>query len=220
MQRLVLIVLVVLLGACGGAANETSTTISEAGPGEVATAWFDAINGSDAAVIEPLVEPVGLAIVAAVENNLRSDELVGLLESGMSRELASEYWTGFRDDFGAIQGESLAEVSVGEPIQIPDSREYTAVSIGTGGAEGRVILLSTDEGWKVDFAATIGPALVGPLGQYLAAALEGDNAGTIAAAYAESIVPALDAAAALDGGNSNLEFETEYIRQLAASYSE
>jgi hypothetical protein len=215
MQRLALIVLVVFLAACGGGEAETTTTSSDVGPVEVAAAWLDAMNGSDATAIEPLVEPVGLAIIAAVENNLRSDELVGLLESGMSPDLATRYWATFHDAFGAIQGESLEDVSVGDPIQIPDSRDRTAVAIATGRTEGRVILLRTEAGWKVDFAATVGPALVGPLGRYLASAMEGEHAGAIAGAYNDAIVPALEAAFALDRGNSNLEFETEYIRQLA-----
>ncbi len=217
MQRLALIVLVAFLAACGGGEAETTTTVSEAGPAEVAAAWLHAMNGSDATAIDSLVEPVGLAIIAAVENNLRSDELVGLLESGMSPDLATRYWAAFYDGFGAIQGASLEDTSVGDPIQIPDSRDHTAVAIATGGAEGRVILLRTEAGWKVDFAATVGPALVGPLGSYLASAMEGDDAEEIAAAYAAAIVPALDAALALDPGNTNLAFETEYIRQLAGS---
>jgi len=217
MQRWVLILLIALLGACGGGEAETVTTVGDLGPAEVVSAWLDAVAGQDVAAIESLVEPVGLAVVAAVENNLRSDELAGLLDGGMGEELATEYWSSFRDGFDAIQGESVSEIRVGEPVPIPDARDHTAVSIGTGTTQGRVILRKSVDGWKVDFAATVGPALVGPLGSYLASALKGDDAEEIAAAYAEAIVPGLDVALALDPENTNLAFETEYIRQLADS---
>jgi hypothetical protein len=217
MQRWVLVLLTLLLGACGGGEAETVATVGDAGPADVVSAWLDAVAGQDVAAIESLVEPVGLAVVAAVENNLRSDELAGLLEAGMGEALATEYWTSFRDGFDAIQGESVSGVSVGEPVPIPDARDHTAVSIGTGTTQGRVILRQSVDGWKIDFAATVGPALAGPLGSYLASAMEGDDAEKIAAAYAEAIVPGLDAALALDPANTNLAFETEYIRRLAGS---
>jgi hypothetical protein len=69
----------------------------------------------------------------------------------------------------------------------------------------------------VDFPATVGPALIGPLGQYLASAASGDNAGSIAAAYRDFVTPGLDAALDLDPANTRLQFEAEYIRQLADS---
>lgn len=218
MQRWILILVIALLGSCGGESAETTTTANDAAPAQVVSDWVDAVAGPDVSALEPLVEPVGLAVVAAVENNLRSDELAGLLSDGLSDDLATEYWSAFRDDFSAIRSEPWSAVTVGESVQLPDSREHTAVAIATGSSEGRVILRRTDAGWKVDFAATIGPALVGPLGDYLSSALNGDQADVIAAAYADAIVPALDAAFALDPENSNLEFEIEYIRQLVGSY--
>ena len=217
MQRWVILVLIALLGSCGAGSAETTTTVAAA-PVEVVDAWLDAVAGPDLSALEPLVEPVGLAVVAAVENNLRSDELVGLLRNGMSDDLAMEYWAAFRDDFAVIGGEPWSALSAGEPVQVPDSREHTAVAIVTASSEGRVILRQTDSGWRIDFAATIGPALVGPLGNYLSSALGGDQAEVIATAYADAIVPGLDAAFALDPENSNLAFEVEYIRQLADSY--
>lgn len=179
-------------------------------------AWLDAVAAADVDRIERLVEPVGLAVVAAVENNLRSDELAGLLADGFSPDLAAEYWAGFRDDFGAIRGSSLSELEIGNEISIPDTSEYAAVEIAAGETTGRVILRSTEQGWQVDFAATVGPALVGPLGEYLEGALTGEHATPIGDAYRFAVVPALAAAATLDQENSVLVFETEYIRQLVS----
>jgi len=206
----------VLLAGCGGGSAETTVPGNELEPVEVVTQWLAALGGPDVDALRPLVEPVGLAVTAAVENNVRSDEFAGLLRSGLGDDLAMEYWTSFRDDFEAVHGESLGEVVVGEVVPIPGADGYTAVAISTETSEGRVVLRQAGEGWQVDFVATIGPALVGPLGEYVASALEGEYAIEVVAACGSTVVPGLDAAVALDMGNTNLEFETEYIRQLVA----
>ena len=66
----------------------------------------------------------------------------------------------------------------------------------------------------VSMIATVGPALVGALGDYLNSAMDGENAESIAAAYRSGVLPALELAMKLDPGNADLVFETEYIRQL------
>jgi hypothetical protein len=183
----------------------------------VVTDWLTAVAATDLPNIDRLVEPTGLAVIAAVENNLRSDELAGLLAQGWSADLQSEYWSGFRNDFGAIRGNSLAAIEVGVEVEVPGFPDFAAVEISTDGTTGRAILRLTETGWKVDFAATVGPALIGPLGEYIESSLNGDHAVVVADAYRVAVVPALEAAAALDPANSVLVFETEFIRQLVDS---
>ena len=170
-----LMLVVVLLAACRGGTAETTVAASDLEPPQVVSGWLDALAGPDVAALEPLVEPVGLAVVAAVENDLRSDELVGLLTQGLSVDLATQYWTAFRDDFGAIHGEPISTVKVGELIPVPDRDDYVAVAIATATSSGQIVLRHTDTGWQIDFAATVGPALVGPLGEYLDSAISGDT---------------------------------------------
>jgi hypothetical protein len=207
----------VLLAGCGGGANETTVPSNDLEPGEVVTEWLGALSGPDVVDLASLVEPVGLAVVAAVENNLRSDELVGLLRSGLGDELAADYWGSFRDDFEAIHGESLSAITVGDLIRIPSDDEHVAVAISTETSEGRVVLRRAGAGWRIDFVATVGPALVGPMGEYISSALAGEYAAEVAEACTGAVVPGLEAASALDQGNTNLAFETEYIRQLVAT---
>jgi hypothetical protein len=214
-----LMLVVVLLAACRGGTAETTVAASDLEPPQVVSGWLDALAGPDVAALEPLVEPVGLAVVAAVENDLRSDELVGLLTQGLSVDLATQYWTAFRDDFGAIHGEPISTVKVGELIPVPDRDDYVAVAIATATSSGQIVLRHTDTGWQIDFAATVGPALVGPLGEYLDSAISGEYASEIAAAYSQAIIPGLDAAAALDVDDTNLAFETEYLRQVVSGVS-
>lgn len=206
----------VLLSACsGGASTDPTDAPPSHQPTAVVQQWLDAIAASDTAALNQLVEPVGLAVLAGVENALRSDELVALLGSGFTPQLSSEYWSSFRDDFEAIRGLSVGALVVGEETALAGEVEATAVEIMSPEANGSVILRrSGTAGWQIDSAATVGPALIGPLADYLLSALEGPNADAIAAAYREGILPGLDAATVADPDNKDLAFETEFIRQL------
>ncbi len=217
MRALVLPILLVLLAACGGDVAEDSVVPSTASPATIAGQWLEGVAAGDTAAIAGLVEPTGLAVMAAVEGDLRSDELVGLLESGLGDSLATQYWADFRLSFLSFQGAEIADLAVGDATPISGAEEFTLVGLVAPDATGYTVLRNTTAGWQVDFAATIGPALVGPLGDYLASAIAGEHSETIAGAYRQAIVPGLEAALAIDPDNSRLEFETEYIRQLVGS---
>lgn len=211
-----MLTLVLILSACSGSTDTPETASVGADPVAVVNDWLDAVAEVDIQRITNLVEPTGLAIVAAVENNLRSEELAGMLESGIPPELGTEYWDGFRRDFGSIRGSAVDEIEVGDELTISAPDGFTGVEISIGETTGRVILRLSDDGWKVDFAATVGPALVGPLGEYLASAIEGEYGALIVDSYRFAVVPALTAVAELEEDNSVLVFETEYIRQLVS----
>lgn len=215
MYRLSTMMLAVVLAACNGGTT-TETTTAPAQPTDVVADWLEAVVAGDAESLATLVEPTGLAVVAAVENNLRSEELVGLLNGGFEPDLAADYWAKFKDDFALIQGEPLSAVSVGNAAAVPGTGDFSVVTITTETTEGQIVLRRTDDGWQIDFAATVGPALVVPLGEYLESAIGGENGGEIAAAYSAAVVPALEAALELDTTNTTLEFGVEYIRQLVS----
>lgn len=214
MKPLLVVVLLVVLAGCSGGTSETTTSVPTAAPATVATLWIDAVTDVDVDALAFLVEPVGLAVVAGVENSVSSDEMVGLLSGGFAGDLATGYWTTFRDDFAAIRGVAVESLVVGEEIPVEDMPEFIAVALSADETAGRVILRRGATGWQIDMAASVGPVLVGQLGDYLASAQNGDNAAAITAAYETAIVPALEAAVALDQTNSDLVFGTEYITQL------
>ena len=162
------------------------------------------------------MEPQGLAIIAAVESNLRSEELVALLRDGLTPELRSSYWSEFAADFVSFGGVSIADLEIRGAAAVPGFPTHSAVTLRAPDADGILMLRDTEDGWRVDFSASVGPALVGPLGEYLATALSGDHAEEIAAAYRTAVVPGLEAAMALQPDNNRLVFEVEYIRQLSA----
>ena len=218
MRSVLVLILVLAATACSaGGGDAATTTVPEAEPAVVVARWLSGVATSDVTALETYVEPTGIAVLASVENSLRSEETVTLLESGFSDQLVVDYWVSFRTDFEAIRGFSVQAVTVGELVPIPDQPDFTAVEVISPESTGLVILRRAGaDRWQVDAAATVGPALVGPLGEYLVSALQGDNAETIAEAYRTGIVPGLDAAISLDPDNTDLVFETEYIRQLLA----
>ncbi len=207
--------LALLTAACSGEANTPVESTPGVTPTVVVTQWLEAVVAVDVDALADLVEPIGLAVLAGVENSVSSDELVGLLNGGFEGDLATGYWTTFRDDFAAIRGGSLESLVVVDESQIDGMPSHVAVGVSLNETMGRVIVRQTDAGWRVDLTATVGPALVGPLGDYLLSALSGENAVAIADAYRAAIVPALDVAVILDQANSDLIFGTEYLRQLS-----
>ncbi len=208
---------VALAAGCSDSSGDSETEQIGLSPMAVVSTWLDSLASGDFVDADGLVEPVGLAVLIAVENNLRSDELVAVLEAGIADDALAEYWAGFRDGFGAFRGSPLAAASVGEELAITGADGFISVAVTADGATGRVILRHSGTAWQVDFVGTVGTALVGPLGEYLSSASAGEHGTAIAAAYRDAVVPGLDAAIALDPDNSILVFEAEYIRQLASS---
>ena len=216
-MRLVgLILSVLLVAGCSGDADVTESTQPEMRPVEVTEQWFEAMSTGDFATAGILVEPVGVAIIAAVESNLRSDELVGLLQDGFPDDLRDSYWSGFRSDFETFSGTEFDQITVGTAQSVAGTSDFISVDLSADTMAGQVFLRNTESGWQIDMSATVGPALVGPLGEYLAAAIDGEHAAEIGTAFSDAIVPGLEAAVAQDTTQTSLAFETEYVRQLAA----
>ncbi len=214
MKSILLLVAAVVVAGCSGGTTEPTTPPTDLSPSAVVSQWLDAVVAVDVAALADLVEPGGLAVIAGVENSVRSDELVGLLNGGFKGDLAAGYWRTFRDDFAAIRGGSLENLIVVDETPVAGNADFVAVGVLLDETTGSVLVRQTEAGWRVDMAATVGPALVDPLSDYLSSALSGSNAIPISDAYRSSVIPALDAAIVLDETNADLVFGTEYLRQL------
>jgi hypothetical protein len=213
--RTYLLALILLLGACDSGEPTEASLLESPDPAAVVEQWFEAVANVDGEGLgSGLVEPIGLAVVAGVENRVRSSELVALVESGVEGQLADGYWRSFRDNFEVFRGVDIAEIIVGDEQRIP-LPDHVAVEVGTSDQSALVLLRASElVGWQIDMVATFGPGLVGQLRQYLESALNGQYAEPIAEAYRFAVIPGLDAALAVDPGNTTLVFETEFIRQL------
>lgn len=207
-------ILITVLLAVGCSNTEPEPAAATATPEAVVGEWLDAVAVVDDAVLGTVVEPIGLAVLAGVENEVRSDGMAALLDTGLQGELSTEYWRSFRDDFRAIRGVPVDALVVGEE-RADLGPDYAAVIVSGAGADGAVMLRRSAElGWQVDMIGTLGPALVQSLGDYLDSALGGAHADVIADAYESTVLPGLDAAITLDPSNADLVFGTEFIRQM------
>lgn len=156
-------------------------------------------------------EPSMLVVVAA-ENGLETSLVASLLRRGATAESAA----GYLDDFGAALrerfGRSLADVSVDGFSQVGET--YAAVMV-TGDGTATIVTRRAPGGlWQVDFAGTLGPALITQIRSVLEAADDGEDGDTIRDVFAADVLPALDAAAASDPENLTLASEIRLMRRL------
>lgn len=204
-----------LVAAAGCSTAEPAPPPVTVAPTAVVDDWLAAVAGSDVEALEELVEPIGIAVLAGVENQVRSDEMVALVEVGLQGDLSRGYWQSFRDDVMAIRGVSIDEISVDGELTEDLGSGFAGVEVSGADANGVVFVKRSNElGWQVDMIATVGSRLVGPLTDYLESALAGANADAIAEAYRVAVVPGLDAAIALDPDNPDLVFGAEAIRLM------
>jgi hypothetical protein len=216
--RVLLIGLLLFVVGCSEGELVETTSAPSSDPGAVVGGWLEAVAATDTGELQALVEPVGLAVLAGVENRLRSDEMAALLEAGIPDAVVEGYWRSFRDDFAAIRGYPLSAVEVGDVLAVTPSPDHKVVEISSDEQKAVVVLReSATAGLQVDMVATVGANLAPLLREYLESALGGEEAQVIGDAYRSAVVPGLEAAVALDPGNAELVFETEFLRQLVGS---
>jgi len=212
------LVAVVLVAACGSDAAPT-TTAAPAFPSVVVDVWLDALNSGDYTTAAGHVEPVGAAIVLAVENGLSDDELAELLESGGTDELAATFWASFREDFALFAGVGLEDLVVGRHCDITvDGDSFASVSVDLDGEEGWVLTRAGRDGvWQVDLLATMGGAFVPLVFDRVATLGEGTAGDLIAEAISTTALASLDAAGVAYPDDVRLETETARIRLVLST---
>jgi hypothetical protein len=210
-----LITLILVVGACSSGEQPETMSSAQTDPVDVVEQWLGAVAAGDVARLETLVEPIGLAVLAGVENQVRSAEMASLIDRGVTGQLAQGYWQSFRNNFEAFRNIELDAVTVGEERSVTSGLGHVAVEVSTPEQTALVLVrINEPVGWQVDMVATIGSGFASQLRTYLESTLDGDQAEPIADAYRFAVVPGLDAAIALDPDDALLIFETEFIRQI------
>lgn len=214
----------VLLLASAVAACSGDRAVDEAAPVEVeypasvVRLWIDTLADARFDDAHALVEPLGLAVVVAVENDLTTDQLATFVEDGVAPELVAAYWSSFGEAFEAFRGLPLASVVVGDTEELSiEGVSYSAVEISSGEVSGEVIARQQEDGaWQVDMVGTVGAGLAGPMGDYLVNALTSATGEPIAQAFETAVVPGLSAALERNPINRQLVFDIEFIVQVLA----
>jgi hypothetical protein len=213
---IVLALLTAMTAACSGDTAATTTGPPDATtPTGAVTAWVAAVEAGDVGRLTQLVEPVGMTLVAGIENNLDVAVLARLLAAGMPDDLLATYWTSFRDEFVTFAGSDLGELQIRAGTSSTGDALAAVDLVGDDGVT--TVMVRIDGGLsRIDMVATLAPALAGRFGSYLAATLGSSEAPVVAEAYHVAVVPALEAIAEGAEPGAEIGFQLEYIRQLLA----
>ena len=203
--------MVLLLVAACGSGDADTTEPSQFPTGSVRT-WFDSLDAGDMVTAEQLTFSGSMLVVLAAANAMPSEELAPLLRRGATEESGAQYLTEFTDALRARYGRSLAAVSVDGFTQIGDN--YAVVAV-TGDGRATIVTRRSPGGlWQVDLVGTLGPALIGQIGDLLDGARDDPDGDTIRDTYRMDVLPALEAAAAHDPENLALAAEIREIQSM------
>jgi hypothetical protein len=218
---LLLVFALVAAGACGDAGTTTSTTAAPtsttvapsplaATPAEAVERWLLAVDTGSAAATRSLIDDTQLALILAMDNPITIAQLADLVRNGIPTDLRSAYWSAFGASFSDFAGADTGRLQVKQTQEFAVGRRaFAAVEIGFVDRIGSttVVTAAVGEGWIVDLMATLGPTLVRPLRDLLAALGPDDDGNAVRSAMAES-VPSLRAALERPGV---LDLPVEYV---------
>ncbi len=213
----VTVALALLVVACGQGEEPTTSTAEtpEFGPRDVVSGWIDAVIASDAETLADLVEPVGLVILAAIENGFSEEEIVALLEDGAPLELIEDYWTSFRGGFADFASVPLQSITVGrfDEFMLGEDR-YAGIVITSGEGVTLVMTSRRGEDWRLDLIGSFGPAFAAQLRRMLINLSDSPAGEKIRDAYRSDVLPGLLAAFRRAPGNRMLGAELERMALL------
>jgi hypothetical protein len=181
--------LVLAASACGGTAGDDGAD-ARAFPSSAVAAWLEAVDGGDAAAVEEVVEPATLAVVVAAENGLDAPQTLSAIDEGIPASLAAGYWDEFNRDFSEFSGRALGGLAVGDFEELPGG-EFAVVDIGQEESATDVVVVKTDDGWRVDMVATLGVGVIAPLSRAFADLPATETADSVRTAFRERVVPSL-----------------------------
>ena len=203
---------IIAVGLAGCGDDGGGTTEPTQFPTGSVRSWFDALQTGDGAAALELTYRQSMLIVIAVENGLPEDELGPLLRRGVTDESAIGYMADFAAALQASYGESLRDVSVDDFSTVGET--YAAVGV-TGDGPAWIITRRAPGGlWQVDLVGTLGPALIAQLRELLEAVSDTDDAVSIRETFRNDVMPALEAAAAIDPENLALGSEMRAMERL------
>ncbi|HUG32903.1 MAG TPA: hypothetical protein VMM14_08420 [Acidimicrobiia bacterium] len=201
MHTLRAIVLVGALAVAGCGSGDTLDTTPEQPPGaETPTATveglIEAINEPDFPAAGRL-SVAGQAALAALAEGATIDEVAESLE-GDDGQVSANFWSGFAQGAG---GFLTGEVSAAdEGLVEGEGFEFHSVSVQSADGEPRTLLISDEDGYRVDIFASFGSALadkmIAPVERLLTTQTEDSR---LILNELQAVVPSLLAAASQPG---------------------
>ncbi|MEN8234774.1 MAG: hypothetical protein ABFR89_07605 [Actinomycetota bacterium] len=212
MRRTIAIMLVVLVAAGCGAAEEDP----EASPSAVVAGWAEAVDQKDFAAATAAVYEPSFIIVLAAENGLPASETASMLSDGIGPAVAAAYWTSFREGFDTFAGHPISTLNVGasEKLEVGDVAWAVVPASAQDDASAPVFTRSGDA-WLVDLVATLSSGFVEPLAAYFESLPNDEDGDAVRTAYDEAVVPALWAA--IEAGGHGDDFARRALSLIDAA---
>ncbi|MDX1449251.1 MAG: hypothetical protein R3246_09330 [Acidimicrobiia bacterium] len=156
------VVLAVLVAACFGSGDSSTTTPADPAAGtyqEAFDTWSAALAAGDHDTAATVTEPSQISLLALAEG-LSGAQVAGLTTADRNA-VASNFWSGFVDQLGS--GPDLPGLQVGEWTETTaGSRTFAigALSRTSDSAALEVVFVEIDGRWSIDLLATFPSALV------------------------------------------------------------
>lgn len=188
--------LAIAMAACSG----SSTTHHGHDTAESAVvAWFEAVDGSDAASASRAINDESLAILLGIENDVAAEDMARYLDDGVPLDVQAAYWASFSAGFSEFASRPISTLSVGKAELFTSADiEFASVPVGGGAAGSSVVIarMAPDGTWQVDLVASLGDGFVKLLTTEYVSLPAGSAGDSVRAAYADVVVPSLWAAMA------------------------
>ncbi|MEX1004993.1 MAG: hypothetical protein WD990_10945 [Acidimicrobiia bacterium] len=156
-----------LLGACGGGADSTTTTLDTPAPSTpeaVFAELVEALSSDDLESVVDLTDPAQVPLLAIAEgHDARS---VAAFTAADRAAVSMNYWQGFAEQLRASIGVDLADLQIDsvDRIEVGET-EFAAVELvlGRDASTRRMVLRNSADGWVVDLIASFPSPLLGQI---------------------------------------------------------
>lgn len=204
------LLLIVALAAAAAAGCSSGGSVIDSPPVVVGD-WLVSVDGSEFETATQKTFEPALAIVIAVENDLSTGQTAAFLTDGIPASVSAEYWSSFREGFGAFAGYPLSALEVGGSEEIfAEGVRFAAVVVSDPEDDDGIIFTRDDPARQIDLVATLAPGFVDPLRRTYDV-LPGDEDGEVVrVAYRDTVVPAMWAAI------SSGQYDDDFIRRALA----
>jgi len=196
--RIVVLVALVASACSGGSAEPPRFETPE----QAVAAWFDAIDGNDAASASSAIRPDSLALILSSENGLTPETTSDYIENGIPMSVQEDYWASFADGFSAFASRPVSTLTVGQASMFDaGGTKFARVPVSGGQAAASFVItrMRDDGSWEVDMVASLADGFSKVLLDTYTHLPEDASGDIVREAYKDTVVPAMWAGMA-EGG--------------------
>lgn len=189
--------LIVLFALVAAACSGEQVQPTHDNPERAVVAWFEAIDGGDAAAASESVHDGSLALILSIENDLDEATTAAYLDGGVPLAVQDGYWASFGEGFSDFASRPISSLTVGESFAFTaEGNEFARVPISGGPSAESVVYtrLQDDGSWEVDLIATLGDGFGTLLSDMYQGLSSTEDGAVIRLAFSDVVAPGIWAA--------------------------